>query len=429
MTDKKEGPGLLPEPEKPSGNGFIISPGAKESASKRLSWNTDYLVDWEAKTLIHGPFRLFPVPLRPAEQCDVIPRPPGFPSAMREEAFYGVAGEVVEIIEPKIEACREALLAQFLVAMGNLLGKGAYLDQGEGRHHLNEFLTLVGPTSSGRKGTSWQAIKNLCGKLDSKWLSERVVDGIQSGEAIIHEVRDPQSKTVKTGTGSRQEIDPGVTEKRLLLKEEEFARLLGVASRDGNALSPTLRQAWDGEKKMHVASKNSGEKATDPHISLIGHITKDELEAVWNTVESKNGFGNRILWCAARMVKKIPIPEKIDWDAYTDVIQHLSAIRDSFKGQREIRFSESGRIAWDHFYMGVSDNVTGVTGKLLGRTEAHVLRLFMTYAVLDNHDPCLIEPEHIQAAIAVWDYCSASVRYVFGGPSGGPVKRLDSNTE
>src|SRR6516225_10837190 len=107
---------------------------------------------------------------------------------------------------------------------------------------------------------------------------------------------------------------------------------------------------------MHVASKNSGEKATDPHISLIGHITKDELEAVWNTVESKNGFGNRILWCAARMVKKIPIPEKIDWDAYTDVIQHLSAIRDSFKGQREIRFSESGRIAWDHFYMGVSDN-------------------------------------------------------------------------
>ena len=436
MSKKEEGPeaAKTSEPEKPSGNGLIISPWAKENASKRLGWNADWILDWSAmlngdpQSLSRGPYRVLTVPLRPAKQCDLLPAPPGFPSPMGDEAFYGIAGEVIRIIAPRMEACREALLVQFLVAVGNVIGRGAYLDQGESRHHLNEFLVLVGPTSSGRKGTSWRAIKNLCAAVDQAWLSGCVLDGIQSGEAVVNRVRDPQTKTVKTGTGSRTEVDPGVIDKRLLLMEEELARLLAVAGRDNNPLSAILRQAWDGEKYMNIASKNSPEKATDAHISLIAHITSEELKTRLKTVDYANCFGNRIMFCATRTVQRIAVPQRIQWAEHADIVQQLSAVRNSFKIGKEIRFSEDGRSAWNQFYRSVNDNLHGVIGKLLGRTEAHVLRLSMIYAVLNNHDPCLIEAEHIQAAIAVWDYCSESVRYVFGGfTDPGPVKRLDAN--
>src|SRR5262249_38897684 len=51
-----------------------------------------------------------------------------FPAPMADEAFYGLAGEVVRVIEPVSEACREAILGQFLVAFG----------KSDGAHHLPE---------------------------------------------------------------------------------------------------------------------------------------------------------------------------------------------------------------------------------------------------------------------------------------------------
>jgi hypothetical protein len=429
MTDEKKAQDANPEPEKPSGNGSVISPWAKETASKRLSWNTDYLMDYEIGSYLHGPYRTFSVPLWPVKHCDLLPAPSGFPSPMGDEAFYGIVGEVIRIIAPRMEACREALLMQFLVAVGNLVGRGAYLDQGEARHHMNEFLVLVGPTSSGRKGTSWRAIKNLCAAVDQAWLSGCVLDGIQSGEAVVNRVRDSQMRTFKTGSGYKTEEDQGVSDKRLLLMEEELARLLAVARRDNNPLSAILRQAWDGEKYMNIASKNSPEKATDAHISLIAHITSEELKARLQIVDYANGFLNRIMFCATRTVQRIAVPQRIQWAEHAALVERLLAVRNSFKTGRGIRFSEDGRSVWNQFYRSVNDNLHGNVGKLLGRTEAHVLRLSMIYAALDNRDPCLIEPEHILAAIAVWDYCSASVRYVFGNPSTGPVRRLDSNPE
>jgi hypothetical protein len=59
-----------------------------------------------------------------------------FPAPMAKEAFHGLAGKVCSILEEQNEACREALLAQFLLGFGNLVGKGPH----KGEHFLNEFL-------------------------------------------------------------------------------------------------------------------------------------------------------------------------------------------------------------------------------------------------------------------------------------------------
>lgn len=76
------------------------------------------------------------------------------PQPMGHEAYYGRAGQVVNLItHAGTEACPESLLAQFLVGFGSIIGRGPYRYQA-GLHHLNEFVVLVGESGIGCKGTS-----------------------------------------------------------------------------------------------------------------------------------------------------------------------------------------------------------------------------------------------------------------------------------
>jgi hypothetical protein len=63
------------------------------------------------------------------ERCRFKDRP--FPAEMDDEAFYGLAGDIVRIIEPHSEASREAILAQLLVEIGNEVGRGPQLQTGQ----------------------------------------------------------------------------------------------------------------------------------------------------------------------------------------------------------------------------------------------------------------------------------------------------------
>jgi hypothetical protein len=53
---------------------------------------------------------------------------------------------------------------------------------------------------------------------------------------------------------------------------------------------------------------------------------------------------------------------------------------------------------------------------LCARAEAHALRLSLIYALLDGASE--IRVDHVEAALAVWNYCEASIEYIFGGASG-----------
>jgi hypothetical protein len=61
----------------------------------------------------------------------------------------------------------------------------------------------------------------------------------------------------------------------------------------------------------------------------------------------------------------------------------------------------------------------GLRGAATSRAEAQVLRLSAIYAALDSTS--VIGLPHLQAALAVWDYCSASATVLFGVSTGDPI--------
>jgi hypothetical protein len=338
-----------------------------------------------------------------------------YPQSMDAEAFHGLAGEIVRRIEPHTEADPAALLFQLLAAFGSVIGRDAYMVADGARHYLNLFGVLVGQSSKGRKGTSWNQIANLLERIDADWRGNRVTSGMSSGEGLIWNVRDPitVTKPFKDKPDEYEEIitDAGIADKRLFVIEGEFAKTLKVMERETNTLSPVIRQAWESGS-LKTLIKNSPAKATGAHISIVGHITRDELRRLLNQTETANGFANRFNWLAVKRSKCLPEGGQIDTVNFNDVVMKLASAIEFARKAGELKRSESARELWRATYPELSEGKPGMLGAVTARAEAQVLRLSALYALLDNS--VLVEPVHHYAAMALWDYCEQSARWIFG---------------
>jgi hypothetical protein len=347
---------------------------------------------------------------------------PGWPKALEPEAFHGLAGEIVRMIEPHTEADTAALLIQFLVAFGNLIGRTAFFPAGADRHYTNEFAVLVGASSKGRKGSSWSAITHVLGMADQQWLDRCNQTGLSSGEGLIWAVRDAiESREAMHGKGRKvtgyQTVikDHGIEDKRLMVVEPEFSSPLRVAERDGNTLSPVIRHAWDNGK-LSVLSKNSPARATDAQVSIVGHISQDELLKYLNGCEAANGFANRFLWVAVKRSKELPDGGSLQTVDFAPTIRRLSDAVSFARTVGEMKRDEAARELWHELYGQLSRDRFGLFGVVTSRAEAHVLRLSCLYALLDCS--AVVRFPHLVGALEVWRCCEDSCRFIFGDALG-----------
>jgi Protein of unknown function (DUF3987) len=135
--------------------------------------------------------------------------------------------------------------------------------------------------------------------------SRSVSSGLSSSEGLIDRVRDPRSKVNKK-TGEEEVEDAGVEDKRLAVIESEFASILAVMERAGNTISPVIRCAWDGGD-LEIMTRKNPLKATSPHISIIAHITIEELRSRLTKTDAASGFANRFIFTLARRSKLLPM--------------------------------------------------------------------------------------------------------------------------
>ena len=353
------------------------------------------------------------------------PRPAynAWPEPLAPEAVHGLTGEVVRTIEPHSEADPAAILLQFLVAFGSAVGRGPHFTVEADRHGTNLFAVFVGETSKGRKGVSWGQAKRIVAAADPEW-ENRIASGLSSGEGLIWQARDPIEKREPIRKDGRVQdyetilVDEGVTDKRLLVFEGEFAATLRVLSRDGNTLSAVIRNAWD-TGNLSTLTKNSPARATGAHISIVGHITRAELLRYLDDTEAGNGFGNRFLWACVRRSKALPEGGSLLWD---DLVPLADRVREATKSAAtvgELRRDDKARAIWHEVYPQLSQGKPGLLGAMIARSEAQVMRLACIYALLDLSS--LIQQEHLLAALAVWEYCESSARFIFGDSLGDPV--------
>jgi hypothetical protein len=322
---------------------------------------------------------------------------------LNDAAMYGLAGKVVNTILPHSEADRVALLLHLLAGYGSVIGRFAYCQVESTRHYSNIFFGCVGETAKGRKGTAWNRVRDVLARIDDTWAQERVQSGLSSGEGLIAAVADHHDTA---------------TDRRLFVLQAELASTLKVMAREGNTLSPLIREAWDSGS-LRTLVKSDPLHVQDAHISIVGHITRDELRRHLSATESANGFANRFLWALCARSKCLPEGGSLnerDLDSLAELLQPAVAFG---RTAGLLKRDDAARELWAEVYPELSDGKPGLVGAVTSRAEAQVLRLSMLYALLERSG--LIRLPHLVAALALWDYCEKSARWIFGDALGDPV--------
>jgi hypothetical protein len=351
-----------------------------------------------------------------------------WPDPPRRDAYHGLAGRIVETIEPHSEADPAAVLTQFLVAFGSAIGRSAGFTAESTFHGTNLYAIAVGATSKGRKGSSWQQASRPIVLAAEGWVS-RIVGGLSSGEGLIEAVRDPVEERRKAKTKSERAdadadgyitelADEGESDKRLLVYEPEYASVLRVMRRDGSTLSAIIRQAWESGGLQTLTRKNPL-RATGAHLSIIGHISAEELRRELLSTDAASGYANRYLYVCARRSKELPEGGNLTDRDWAPLIGDLrAAVRHGETTPIVARDAEA-RELWATVYGPLSEGKPGLYGAVTSRAEAQVMRLAVIYALLDRAPE--VRVAHLSAALALWDYCAASCRYIWGDALGDPT--------
>lgn len=339
-----------------------------------------------------------------------------------DDALHGLAGRIVRTLAPSTEADPFGILGAFLVLFGVSVGRGPHCRVGGDRHAANLFLTLVGPTSEGRKGTAVGEARRLF-RLAGPEVDPPSASGLSSGEGFVFAVRDEvrviRPVREKGRVVDHEEVveDPGVRDKRLAVIESELASVLKRMEREGNSLSALMRQAWDGADLATLTKKPL--RATGAHVGLVASVTPAEQEALMSETEAWNGWGNRQIFALVRRPHLLPHGGTLT-DA--DLVPLAHELREVVLFARELGELErdrEARAAWERIYPFLTTDRGGLYGAITARAAQQVIRLSLVYALLDRATE--IRAAHLRAALAFWEAAEDSARQLFGGSLGNKI--------
>jgi Protein of unknown function (DUF3987) len=363
-----------------------------------------------------------PEPEAGADQASVKAWPTMLPAALK-----GLVGSITEVATRKSEADPVAVMTTMLTASGALFGRSRYVRVGDSVHHPRLFTACVGSSSRARKGTSAGPTQRIVRAAEEALQQKsslpfpcgkhlRMSNGpLSSGEGLIEAIRDKRG----------DEDEGGTTDKRLLVLEGEMGSTMRAFQRQGNTLSTILRTAWDGNT-LEPLTKREKIVASEPHICIVAHVTKRELNELLSSSDLWNGFAHRFLWNVVRRRAEVPFPQPMPDDEVAhlglklaEVVEYAHSKRNS--SAAEMRMSNSAADHWANVYSELTQDYPGILGAVTARAEAQTLRLALTYALLDGADR--IDLEHLESALAIWRYAADSAAYLFGEAELDPIAR------
>jgi hypothetical protein len=369
-----------------------------------------------------------PEPLAPGDEFDAdleaIPlRVRSWPARPQAMLDHGVVGDLLRRVELETEADPVAIATTFLATLGNVIGRGPHAVVDGTRHGLNLFVSIVGGTSEGRKGTSMGIIRRIMRDVDADWVRWCRTPNLVSGEGLIDRVRDDVYRMAidkKTGQPENVLVEPGVEDKRLLCEIQELAGTMRAGRSERSTLLQTMREAWDG-CDLATMSKNSRRTATEPHVSIVSHITPEELSKLQTAADVFGGSWNRFLWIASKRARLRP--HGGDFECMGDVQERVRSVVAHARNVGRMRRTPAADRLWEAEYFRRAEIRTGgVVGAILGRAEPQLLRLSMLAALAREQD--VVDAQDLAAAVALWQYADETVRMLFAGGEDPLVARV-----
>lgn len=364
-----------------------------------------------------------------------------WPDPIGEAGYYGIAGEYVNMVAPHTEADPNAILMAFLVYAGNTLGRDFFVPTGADRQCGNLYVSLIGSTAGGRKGSAVSAAEIFFTQGENAPFKQgsapNIIDGMSpSGEGIIDQVHDEKKKRIfdkKTNRFETMVVEENVEDKRVIYNVSEFQQIISNMRRPDSILSSVLRQAWDKDR-LQSPSKNNPSKATGACMSIIAATTREELLLQTSAEDAQNGTLNRFLFPLCQRARLLPegdsLHELIDNTQWVDLQTRFNKnIRNEIGAclriKRTVEAQELWGLNWNAnrgLYKQLSEPRPGLWGAITARAAQHVIRMSLITAKINGyHEITRVAQD---AAEEFWRYCDDSARYIWGDTTDPTAARI-----
>jgi hypothetical protein len=324
-------------------------------------------------------------------------------------AFHGVIGRLAQQIKKETEASPIFILLHLLAFFGIAAGRGPHFVVAATRHYLNLFVGLIGVSGFSRKGMAADVARAVWSKIDASFADTNITQGLNSGAGLLSHLRDPSERRDKNGKPIR---DEGVTDKRRVFLEEEFASVLKQGHRESDPLLEYLRQFYDGRRVVASVVKDPV-RVTEGHVSLIGHCTPGDLETYLSDADKVNGTANRVLWVFGVRSQILPKGGNV-FDLLDFLESDLQDLRDAVEFVRtvgEMHRTPEAEARWEAIYREFATVPPGRLGAFFVRAAPQVMKIASLFALGDRSR--LVDVEPLEAALAIWKHSERTLRFIF----------------
>ena len=313
---------------------------------------------------------------------------------MHPAVWHGPAGDYVKGIDGHTESDPLAVLVQVLAWSGCRMGRSVWIQHGNTRHYPLIWPLIVGRTSTGRKGNSSH---DSLTALSSHTALPRRRSGLSSGEGLV--------EAFMAGKGEETPPDP-----RLLIVEAEWEAVLARCRREGNTLSATLRDAWDGQPLSTMNAAGASRNVPHHALTVVGHITPQALRSGMTGEDLTNGFLNRFLMLNVHRPHLVPWPEE-GGESAQSALSSIASLSSAMTTGPFTLTTEARQVYVDWYvrYAETSEALPERVAMATARAVPNLLRSALVYAILDDSDH-LVEVDHLIAAMALVENSAACAR-------------------
>ncbi len=351
------------------------------------------------------------------------------PAGLPEECWVEPWDTYRESLKKNTAACDEYHFFGLMNIIGAVLGRRAFVYQGR-RLYPNQYTVLIGPTSSFKSTANSRAIdlvndlydKEDVDRLRSTPLTIEQAMGSPEGlleAAVFADCKDrDEREAVQVMMGWKNRTEDGHEfdeedlytnpERRMLIHQDEFCRLLSKASSSANGAGfiPHLLSAYDCPKDIRLLTRKRPLVLINSVTSILSDSTLSKLAQYFDEIEWTSGFGNRLIFVDGSPVDPLPRtsrPDQIMWD---EVVDHIRAAFNSVpwvtKGSKQVGtefvMNEKAEELWDELYLewakGRRDTLADDELAATERVQEYAMKFALIYAVMtEGHCNTIVEED------------------------------------
>ena len=349
------------------------------------------------------------------------------PAGLPKECLVPPFDNYLKSLKKNTAACDEYHFFALMNIIGAVLGRRAYVYQGR-RLYPNQYTVLIGPTASFKSTANSRAIElvdRLYDKEDPNRMGgtrltieqamgspEGLLEAAVFADSIDHDDREAievamgwKSKTAGDGHTFDEEYLYEKPERRLLIHQDEFCRLLSKATggSSGAGFIPHLLTAFDCPRDIRLRTRKRPLVLINSCTSILSDSTLAKLSQHFDEIEWTSGFGNRILFVDGNVVDPLPRTAPPDETEWMKVVEH---IRDAYEALpwhgrgdqklgNEFVLDEAAGEIWDEQYLswvaGRRDSHGEDELAATERVQEYAMKFALIYAVMtDGHNQTIV---------------------------------------